>query len=994
MKAEDRSTFRVADERRLVELTEQITTRLRSDPLFDVDAFVAQYPEQAGELRRLLPALEALVRLGDKQRSVEDSLGPVLSGLKDQMLGDFRLVAEVGRGGMGVVYEARQTSLGRRVALKILPFAAMLDQQQLIRFRNEARAAATLNHPGIVSVYSVGSEAGVHYYAMEFIDGRSLAEILERWRSDRRAIASTDRPANEDRTRSAHSGPGHRPAPGCLAWFESLHESDQGGEPRERVRAVAELGKQAAVALHHAHERGVVHRDVKPGNLLLDGAGVLRVADFGLARTEADAGLTLTGDCLGTLRYMPPEQALGKRPLVNHRADIYALGATLYELLTLRPAFDGQDREQILRQIVFEEPPPPRHFDVQAPVDLETIILKSMAKEEADRYESAAEMADDLGRFLRDEPITARRPTFSQRAAKWAYRRRRLVTAAAAGLMLLIAGVALAVALVVQQSRVAQREARHAEQNFARAREAVDRMLTKAADQLAGTPHTQNVRRALLDDALEFYQGFLDERAADPAVRYETALAWNRVAAIRAAMGERAAAATAARQAVELLHDLKASYPDEPQYLLALAATHGTLAQATLVPARAEDLGHRRTRYEILRELADVHPEVDHYRLLAAEAQANLGQGLLQAGHFEQAIKPCQQAVTALEHLSGPGNASPDHIAALAAASHWLGAALIRTGRYVDGEFRLRQSLAQRTELLVSTPASPKDRLEAAVVQAWIGHAAKAQHKHAVAIDQYRQAIQQICALSEDFPLRAEYLSRSATLYNDLAQTLAAAGQRDEAAAALRESLDRHERLLQIDPGVAGYLSYVAWQQFKLGAWHARRSEADAASAAFAKALHRWEEYRETHPADLRSTYGLCWFLSVCPLEKFQDGRRAVELAYDLIAAAPENADYWLALAAAHYCAGQPKDALAALRRATHDKGPEKAYGAFLKALSHAALGADEKALGAYGRAVASVGETSSETFSSPREAEHRFFQDPELGYLWERAESQIGGDP
>jgi serine/threonine protein kinase len=276
-------------------------------------------------------------------------------------LGDYRLLRELGRGGMGVVYEAEQLSLGRRVALKVLPFAATLDPRQLQRFHNEARAAASLHHPHIVPVYAVGCERGVHYYAMQFIDGRSLDDVLYQLRQPDQPAAEAD--SRRDTVPDAHGQAG------------TLSSPRQG---RGYYRRVADLGIGAAEALEHAHQLGVVHRDIKPGNLILDGRGHVWVTDFGLAQCRSDARLTQTGDVVGTLRYMSPEQALAQRGVIDQRTDVYSLGATLYELLTLQPVFGGQDRQQLLRQIAFEEPARPRRVNRALPAELETIVLKAL----------------------------------------------------------------------------------------------------------------------------------------------------------------------------------------------------------------------------------------------------------------------------------------------------------------------------------------------------------------------------------------------------------------------------------------------------------------------------------------------------------------------------------------------------------------------------------------------------------------------------------------
>jgi serine/threonine protein kinase/tetratricopeptide (TPR) repeat protein len=379
----------------------------------DVEEYVSRHPEAADLLRKVLAAFQLLEVSLCQDAPAAGVAEETLAGT----LGDFRLLREVGRGGMGIVYEAQQISLGRRVALKVLPFAATMDPRQLQRFHNEARAAACLHHPHIVPVHGVGHERGVHYYAMQFIDGITLAHL----------IAQQHQPGEAHEVRTTAFVPADPAAPTIPA----ANVSTQVG-PRDAgyYRQVAQWGIEAAEALEHAHSLGIVHRDVKPGNLMLDVQGRLWVTDFGLART-ADSGLTMSGDLLGTLRYMSPEQALARHGLVDHRADVYSLGATLYELLTLRPALAGSDRQELLRQIAFEEPVTPRKLERSIPAELETIVLKAMEKNPTHRYATAKELADDLRHWLEDRPIRARRPSWRQVAIKWARRHKPLVVAAA-----------------------------------------------------------------------------------------------------------------------------------------------------------------------------------------------------------------------------------------------------------------------------------------------------------------------------------------------------------------------------------------------------------------------------------------------------------------------------------------------------------------------------------------------------------------------------------
>ena len=468
----------------------------------ELESLLKEYPQHAEHLRQLLPGIHLMVDLGRSVTKDAASAGDTRCEAipAGGVLGDFRIVREIGRGGMGVVYEAEQISLLRRVALKVLPFAAVLDSRQLARFRNEAQAAAFLTHQNIVPVYSVGCERGVHYYAMQYVEGQTLAQII----SHLRRMEQGDRDGDgkgplgdgaldgtaESQSRQRTSGHSTAARPIGSGDPTSAYAPDSPlGEPisqsairqsapsqsavetdpwaalaTERstkspyyFRSIARLGIQAAAALDHAHQRGVIHRDIKPANLMLDSVGNLWITDFGLAHIESDVSITLTGDLVGTLRYMSPEQALAKRVAVDYRTDIYSLGVTLYEMLTLEPAYTGHDRQEVLKQIAFDEPRRLRAVNRAIPGELETIVLKAMEKRAEDRYATAQDMADDLRRFLDDKPITARRPTVIQQVVKWSRRHKAIVTSA-----LCIAATALiAFALVaVAQREIAQRQSR------------------------------------------------------------------------------------------------------------------------------------------------------------------------------------------------------------------------------------------------------------------------------------------------------------------------------------------------------------------------------------------------------------------------------------------------------------------------------------------------------------------------------------------------------
>jgi eukaryotic-like serine/threonine-protein kinase len=475
---------------RFDELAEEFAERHRRGERPSLEEYVERCPDLAQEIREMFPALVEVEQVeGDARDNALHQQQPAVPPLRE--LGDYRIMREIGHGGMGVVYEAEQVSLGRRVALKVLPRYVVGDRKVLERFRREAKAAARLHHTNIVPVFEVGQEGDVAFYTMQFIQGQGLDQVideLERLRSpDRKssgkdhvnaesgsplrpaltiagslaaAAGSRSRPLGQvaesllsgrlvpdglkSSTGSAFAATEAEPLnPSAIADIQSrasgqyLSETrpsadvsntavlpggtvvsmvDSSGRRLRFFRSVAQIGRQAAQGLAYAHSRGIVHRDIKPSNLLLDTAGVVWITDFGLAKADDD-GLTATGDILGTFRYMAPERFRGEG---DARADIYALGLTLYELLTLRQAFDTCDRLKLIERIKTVEPVRPRSLDPRIPRDLETIVLKAIEKDPKQRYPSTEAMAEDLRRFLDDEPIQARRTRAAERFARWA----------------------------------------------------------------------------------------------------------------------------------------------------------------------------------------------------------------------------------------------------------------------------------------------------------------------------------------------------------------------------------------------------------------------------------------------------------------------------------------------------------------------------------------------------------------------------------------------
>lgn len=474
----------------------------------------------------------------------------------------YEILEVLGHGGMGVVYKARQTRPRRLVALKMILAGSQAVADRLARFRAEADVIARLRHPNIVGIYEAGEHDGLPYFTMEYVEGGSLAERL--------AVS-----------------------------------------PLEPVRS-ARLVEALAHAVHAAHRQGVVHRDLKPANVLLqwDGGGgamgeetpgnpspTLRpssfqpkITDFGLAKYLAEEATlaqgqyrTQSGALLGTPSYMAPEQASGKNEDVGPAADVYALGAILYEALTGRPPFHAASLLETLEQVRSSEPVPPSRLQPGTPRDLQTICLKCLAKEPGKRYASAEELAFDLGRFLRREPILARPVSRLERTIKWAKRRPALAVLFAvttlAGLGLITGGVVYNALLedALRQSKVneddARAQERRAVENYRAARGALNQMLARLDNKrLAEVPRLAELRQGLLEDALAFYQAALQQlENPDPGIRLDAATAYEHTAAIQTSLGQARQATKNFRHAIDLLEGLPAEMRDAPEALARLA---------------------------------------------------------------------------------------------------------------------------------------------------------------------------------------------------------------------------------------------------------------------------------------------------------------------------------------------------------------------------------------------------------------------------------------
>jgi tetratricopeptide (TPR) repeat protein len=539
------------------------------------EVWLARHPDLAGELAAFLQEQDRLLRMTEPLRSIVEEIqdlerGPghdLLEAVGDlpgrpttsaPVIGDYVLLDEIDRGGVGVVYRARQRGLNRDVALKMLRAGVLADSDDRRRFRFEAEAVARLDHPNIVPVHEVGNHDGFSYLAMKLVEGSSLARRV----------------------------------------------GDYADDPKAAARLVAAVAR----AIHHAHQRGILHRDLKPSNILVDAQGQPHVTDFGLARRVAgDSDLTRSGDVVGTAPYMAPEQATGRRGSTTVATDVYGLGAVLYALLSGRPPFQADSPLETLDQVRQKAPEPPGRNGRSVDLDPATICLKCLEKEPERRYPSALALAEDLERWLRGEPIAARPVGRLGRAWRW-YRRNPVVAGLTSLVVtLLVAGVvglALGNRLLAGQRDAARQQSRRAERALAEARLQRQRAaynfgqilerLTFLVKELRApnpgeSPEALALRRAMTDRVIDFLRTAADERADEPTMRLEAVYALTNLGKIHDWLGEFAEADHAFARAIAQAERLAADYPAESAYRVHLGHLHENMGQRCVRAGRPED---------------------------------------------------------------------------------------------------------------------------------------------------------------------------------------------------------------------------------------------------------------------------------------------------------------------------------------------------------------------------------------------------------------------
>lgn len=692
---------------------------------------------------------------------------------KPKRLAHFELSQKLGAGAFGTVWKALDTDLDRVVAIKV-PRKTQLTEADAEKFFREARAAAQLKHPGIVGVHEVGRENDTIYIVSDYVEGLTLAD-----------------------------------------WLTSKQMS---------IRESAELLIKVSDAVHEAHERGVVHRDLKPSNIMLDAELNPHVMDFGLAKREAgEITMTVDGQVLGTPAYMAPEQAKGDAHTADRRADIYALGAILFELLTGEKPFRGNMR-MLLHQVLNDEAPSPRRLNSSIPRDVETIVLRCLEKDPDKRFQTAADFSQDLQRFLKNEPVKSRPISWPLRSYRW-YRRNAVVASlTAAILVVLTIGLAIVGSLWQEAKATAQREfeartlaeqeRKRADQNFEqaqrnldRANSVVDEFYTEVAasdELLRGTPGTHQLRQLLLQKAYEYYrESFAQQDYGDNS--REFAEAKFRLACVQNEIGIVDESMQSFQEAIEALEPLVQQFPKEQTHRSQLAASHSTLAAIYL---DTHNLDSAETHYlsaeELYRDLVDEFPESHQFRTDLSGVYHDLGNVRLQSNDVDAAIEQFEKRVNILR------------------------------------------------ELALESPPTANELHQLAITQISLGSAYQTQGNHAEAEARFNDAYELTMLALETHPDNLEFQSTLANAHHGRGNVLRARRQAQEAIADFTTTCNIYQRLAEQNPAVVEYRQRLAMGFMAMGSCYMSLRDGAAAISSFGKVIPLLEAILEGNPKLLK----------------------------------------------------------------------------------------------------------------------------------------------
>ncbi len=741
----------------------------------DLEEFLTRHANAGDALREFLADYQALERLSPHRAPITAASAHTTARIPagkysrlelPRAFGDFELLEEIARGGMGIVYKARQTTPCRIVALKMILTGQLASDADVERFYAEAQAVATLDHTNIVPVFQVGNCEGQHYFSMGYIEGESLSERLS-------------------------LGP-------------------------LMAREAAAIIRDVALAVHYAHKRGIVHRDLKPANILIDQDSRVRVTDFGLARRQTDeTRLTHTGQLLGTPNYMPPEQITGRAEDSGPAADVYSLGATLYAILTGRPPFQAASMADTLRQVAEQEPVALRQLDVAIPRDLETIALKCLEKSASRRYATAQSLADDLDRFLTDRPIIARRSTQRERFVRWG-RRNPLAAGLTAALTVLVIG-ALSV-LAVSNAQIRRESAARAaalqqkDAALATARDAVNQMLTDvASEKFNNVPIAHPLRVSLLKGAQRFYEDLMQLNEADRSLVPELAQVLYNMAGLQRELGQKEDAERSLRRGIDLLSAMDKRDPVLQERIaimeLDLAYTMDPTSGA-LQSARKEDPAVEAHYQRALEHLRDLHQRWPERRQAYVLYLHYRGDRAYKRGNLEQAEQLWREAIVNGEACLAQ---HPDELntrIGLCRACIGIFNRLLPTNG-AEAEAIVKLGLAHVEIALQQQPRSSQARDASASLNSSLAYCYCRSNRVEESIPLFNEAAKAMESLCADFPWTPEFWSTLQWSFGSMASTLKDQGRLDAAQDILRGSsnwIKQVHATIPRDPGPRKFL--------------------------------------------------------------------------------------------------------------------------------------------------------------------------------------------
>ena len=781
------SELSLGEQQQLTDILDRYLQRIENGESPNPEELLASYPQWSTILRRYLESLGVLHLAARGMDDSAPALAIAPNFAEDRLLGDYEIRRQIGRGGMGIVYEARQVSLDRRVALKVLPLAAVLDSRQIARFRREAQAAAQLHHPHVVPVYGVGCESGVHFYSMQLVDGQSIDRVLGSIadNSSSQTLATIGgelestiqlkKSDAETKEFSADASDVEEASQASISGDETIGD-------RRYINRVAELGIQAASGLQHAHDYGVVHRDIKPSNLMLDQEGKLWITDFGLAHVQSEAdNMTATGDLIGTLRYMSPEQAAGS-VLIDQRTDIYSLGVTLYEMLTLRRAIPTKERAQLLQDIEHLEPKRLRKINPAVPKDFETIILKAISKDRDQRYMNAQEFADDLQRFLDGKPTMARRPTLVDLGTKWALRHRAVVASCVLVLMAALIGTSYSTYLLNKANSETEHEKK---QVLDREQQSLVEFgkIAEISSRLSKHPEE---RREIQKIARDNYEQFA---TADMPI-VEIAQTQNRIGLLSKELGEFDVALSSYRKAAKAYRELAST---DKSYLQSEGLCLNELGR---VLTRAGEANEAKECYlSALKIFGDLDQQDADVARGMALVTGNLGFLAVELKDRELAIEYLHRSIAIHNEIYVEDPNDNAIGMGLAANYHNLSELYIDTD-IVQAEKLCRKSIKLRERVVNQRPHEITPRVELALSHNNLGSISSRQDRVRDATNQYRQAVSLGKELVSEVPELPQLRHDLAISLNNLGRSYATAGAMEEAIKAYEGASDQFEWLL------------------------------------------------------------------------------------------------------------------------------------------------------------------------------------------------------